>query len=139
MKKDRTAIILRKAPEPPVYLAGKILRFIEKEEQKRTYRRIAVWGTLFVVALGSAVAGIINLGAELSRSGFLSFASLFRTDFSYAMANANELFLSLAESFPAILAAFCLASIGFAVCFAARLIYEAGMVRRKNFAIPSFS
>lgn len=139
MQNDRTTDILYKAPEPPSGLAGKILRSIEKEERKKAFRQAIVSGCLLFISLGSTVVSVMDFGNELSRSGFLSFVSLFRSDFSFAVANTHEMFLSLAESFPAISAAFCLASIGFAVCFAARLINKAVVARRSKFAIPSFS
>lgn len=139
MQKDRTTTILYKAPEPPRTLTGKILRSIEHEERKKAFRQVIVSGILLFVSLGSTVASIMELGNELSQSGFLSFASLFRSDFSFAVANLHEMFLSLAESFPAIAAALCLASIGFAVCFAVRLVGEAMVVRHSKFAMPSFS
>lgn len=134
MSKDRDATILHQSPEPPAYLTERILRSIEKEERKTIFRRIAVSGTLLFVSLGSAVASMIDLGDRLSQSGFLSFASLFRSDFSFAMANIHELSLSLEESFPAVSAAFCITSIVLVLWFGVRLMKEAGVVHRNRFA-----
>jgi hypothetical protein len=121
MSKNHGTTILRNAPEPPSYLAGRILRRIEKEERQKTFRQMAVSGALLAVS-------------RLSQSGFLSFASLFGSDFSFAAANLRELFLSLEESFPAVSAAFCVASIVFVLWFGMRLANEAGVVRRNRFA-----
>jgi ABC-type antimicrobial peptide transport system permease subunit len=135
MQKDRYKAILRESPEPPAYLAGKILRSIEREERKRVFRQIAVSGVFLFVSLGSAVASVMDLGNKLSQSGFLSFASLFHSDFSFAMINFRELSSSLVESFPAISAAFCLASAAFVLWFGMRLISEAGVIRRNRFVV----
>ena len=127
-------------PEPPTYLIGRILRSIEREERKRTYRQVAVSGGFSFCFFGIRCRKHRDLGADLARSGFLSFASLFRSDFSFAMANIKELALSLVESFPAISAAFCLASIGCAIWFGVRLINDTRVARHQNgFATPSFS
>jgi hypothetical protein len=139
MQKDRTITILHEAPEPPAYLAGRILRSIEQEERKKLHRQIAVSGMFLFVSVGSTIMSLMSLGTELSHSGFLAFASLFSSDFSFAMANLRELFLSLVESFPAFSVAFCLASVGFAVWFGARLLRETVMARRTMFSHPSFS
>gem|GEM_PF-1443799 len=140
MQKNHLKNVLRGAPEPPTYLIGRILRSIEREERKRTYRQVAVSGGFLFASLGFVVASMADLGADLARSGFLSFASLFRSDFSFAMANIKELALSLVESFPAISAAFCLASIGCAIWFGVRLINDTRVARHQNgFATPSFS
>ena len=81
----------------------------------------------------------MSMGAELSHSGFLSFASLFNSDFSFAIANLRELAMSLVESFPAFSAALCLASIGVAIWFGARLAHEANVARWNKFIAPLFS
>jgi hypothetical protein len=136
---DRSNKILCNAPEPPVNLTARILRSIEKEERKKAFRQVVVSGMFLFISLGATIMSTMDFDNELSRSGFLSFISLFRSDFSFAIANIHEVFLSLAESFPAISAAFCLASIGFAICFAARLISKALVVRHSKFTAPSFS
>jgi small basic protein len=135
MPKDRNATILRQSPEPPAYLAEKVLCSIRKEESKRIRRQIAVSGMLLVVSLGSAVASMMSLGGELSRSGFLSFVSLFSSDFSSVTANFREVFFSLIESFPAVSAALCIASVAFVLWFGVRLVNEAGTIRRNRFAM----
>lgn len=137
MTEDRDIRMLHRAPEPPAYLAGRILRSIELEERKRIYRRIAASALFLVASLGATVASIMDLGTQLSQSGFLSFASLFNSDFSFAVTNIRELSLSLVESFPAISGAFCVASIGLVLWFGIRLISEAGTARRNNFFAAS--
>lgn len=134
MSKNHGTTILRNAPEPPSYLAGRILRRIEKEERQKAFRQMAVSGVLLAVSFAASIASLFDLGSRLSQSGFLSFASLFGSDFSFAAANLRELFLSLEESFPAISAAFCAASIAFVLWFGMRLMNEAGVVRRNKFA-----
>jgi hypothetical protein len=137
MPKDRDITMLHGAPEPPAYLAERILRSIEREERNSVYRRITVTAACLVVFLGSSIASLVNLGAELSRSGFFSFASLFNSDFSFAVANIHELFLSLVESFPAISGAMCLMSIGLALWFSMRFLFEAGAIRHHSFFAAS--
>lgn len=97
------------------------------------YREMVVSTALLCVSLGAAAASAVNLGSELSQSGFFSFASLFGSDFSFAMANLRELFLSLTESFPAISGALCLGSIGLAFWFGVRLVSEAETVHKNKF------
>lgn len=135
MSKDHDATILHQSPEPPAYLAGRILRCIEKEERRKTLRRTVVSSVLLVVSFVSSVASLMDLGTKLSQSSFLSFVSLFGSDFSFAMANLRELFLSLTESFPAISAAFCIASIALVLWFGMRLVNEAEIIRRNKFAV----
>jgi asparagine N-glycosylation enzyme membrane subunit Stt3 len=139
MEQDRAKNILSGAPEPPSYLTGKILRSIENRERKKALRQIAVSCVLLFASLGALAASAMDLGSELSRSGFLSFVSLFRSDFSFAVANLHELFLSLVESFPAISAAFCLASVGLVLWFSVRIVHEAIFARHNKFVTPSFS
>ncbi|MGB7957220.1 MAG: hypothetical protein WCF77_00030 [Minisyncoccia bacterium] len=135
MSKDRGATILRQSPEPPAYLAGRILRKIEKEEQRKTFRQMAVSGILFIASSAASALSLMDLGSRLSQSGFLSFASLFGSDFSFVVTNIKEVFFSLIESFPAISAAFCIASVALVLWFGMRLSKEAGVIRRNKFAM----
>ena len=135
MSKDRGTTVLRQSPEPPAYLTGMILRKIEKEERRKTFRQMIVSGVLLVASFAASALSMMDLGTRLSESGFFSFISLFGSDFSFAMANGRELFFSLTESFPAISAAFCIASIAFVVWFGMRLTREAGTIRRNKFAM----
>jgi ABC-type antimicrobial peptide transport system permease subunit len=112
-----------------------ILRKIEKEERRKTFRQMIVSGVLLVASFAASALSMMDLGTRLSESGFFSFISLFGSDFSFAMANGRELFFSLTESFPAISAAFCIASIAFVVWFGMRLTREAGTIRRNKFAM----
>ena len=138
MQKDRSKIILQQAPEPPAYLAGRILRRIEKEERRKTLRQMAVSGILLVVSFAAGAASFIDMETRIAQSGFLSFASLFGSDFSFAMTNIRELFFSLAESFPAMSAAFCIVSVAFVLWFGARIAKEAGIIRHNRFAMRYF-
>ena len=137
LPEDRNARVLHAAPEPPAYLAGKILRSIEREERKKVRREMMLSVAFLLLSLASAAASMVALGGELARSDFFSFASLFGSDFSFAVANFHEIFLSLVESFPAISGAVFLASVGFAVWFGVRLIAEAGTARKNHFAAAS--
>jgi hypothetical protein len=138
MFKDQEETILRQSPEPPAYLVARILHSIQKEEQKKLHRQIAVSGTLLCVSLGSSVASIMNFGTELSHSGFISFISLFGSDFSFAAMDLREIFFSLVESFPAVAAALCAASVAFALWFGMSLIKEAGTIRRNKLVMRPF-
>ena len=135
MSKDRNTIILRQAPEPPTYLVGKILRRVEKEDRRKTLRQMAVSGIFLVVSFAASVASFMDLGAKLTQSGFLSFVSLFTSDFSFAVTNIRELLFSLTESFPTMSAAFCIGSVVFVLWFGMRLTKEAGVIRRNKFAM----
>ena len=135
MSKDRGATILRQSPEPPAYLAGMILRKIEKEEQRKTFRQMAVSGVLLVASSVASAFSIMDLGTRLSQSGLFSFASLFGSDFSFVVTNIKEVLFSLIESFPAMSAAFCIASVVFVLWFGMRLTKEAGVIRRNKFAM----
>jgi hypothetical protein len=135
MSKDRDTTILSQSPEPPAYLAGMILRRIEKEERRKTFRQMLVSGILLICSSVSFVASAMDMGTRLSRSGFLSFISLFGSDFSFATANIKEVSFSLIESFPAMSAALSVASITLVLWFGVSLIKEAGIIRRNGFAI----
>ena len=135
MTEDRDTTILRQSPEPPAYLAGMILRRIKKEERRKMFRQMLVSGILLIVSFAASVASLMDMGAKLTRSGFLSFVSLFNSDFSFAIANIREVSFSLIESFPATSVALSIASITLALWFGVRLIKEAGIMRRNGFAI----
>jgi hypothetical protein len=125
--------MLQDAPEPPEYLTRRILERIQKEERRSMMRQFFVSISLFAVSMAASAFYIFDLNAELSRSGFLSFASLFVSDFSLALANFHELAFSLVESFPALPASFLLASMIFAVWFAALAAKKMNVMRRSHF------
>lgn len=104
------------------------------EERRKTLRQMVVSGVLLIVSFVLSVASLMDLGTKLSQSGFFSFASLLGSDFSFVATNGREFFLSLAESFPAISAALCVASVALVLWFVARLVDEAGTIRRNKFA-----
>ena len=125
MSKDNDATILHDSPEPPAYLAARILRRIKKEERRKAFRQM----------VGGRLAGFVRIvRRKLVRSwhqlrnpvSFRLLPCLVRL--SFAMANLHELALSLEESFPAMSAAFCIASVVLAVWFGARLMSEAGVI-----------
>ena len=136
---ERRARILSASPEPPAHLAERILRSVEREERRRVRRRMAASSVLFAGSLAAGAASLMSFDHDLARSGFLSFLSLFGTDFSFVAANLRDVSLSLAESFPAFSAAFLLASAGLVVWFAARLFREASALRKERFTETSFS
>lgn len=135
IQKDPGMTILHQAPEPPTYLVGKILRRIDREERRKTFRQMAVSGIFLIVSFAASVASLMDLGVKLAQSGFLSFVSLFASDFSFAAANIKELLFSLTESFPAMSAAFCIASVAFVLWFGMRLTKEAGIIRHNKLAM----
>lgn len=135
MSKDRGATILQQSPEPPAYLAGMILRKIEEAEQRKTFRQMAVSGILFLASSAASALSMMDLGTRLSQSGFISFASLFGSDFSFVATNIKEVLFSLVESFPAISAAACIASVALVLWFGMRFTKEAGVIRRNKFAM----
>ncbi len=139
MLTQRSRNILASPPEPPAYLAEKVLRSIAREERRRIVRQMIASGIFLAASLGAAGVSTMSFGNDLAHSGFLSFVSLFGTDFSFVAANMRDVAFSLAESFPALSASLCLASVGFALWFAARLARGAASVRENNFAKPSFS
>jgi hypothetical protein len=125
--------MLRDAPEPPEYLTRRILERIKKEERRSAMRQFFVSASLFAASAVASAFCVLDLDRELSRSGFLSFASLFVSDFSSAIANFHELAFSLVESFPALPASFLLASMIFMVWFAALATKKMNVVRRSRF------
>ena len=139
MTEERRKKILSASPEPPAHLAERILRFIDREERRRMRQRMIASSALFAGSLAAAVASVTSFDHDLVRSGFLSFLSLFGTDFSFVAANLRDVALSLAESFPAFSAAFSLASAGFVVWFASRLFREASALRKGGSTETSFS
>lgn len=134
MPKDRDTAILHQSPEPPEYLVGKILRCIAAKERRGAFHQMIVSSVLFLASSVACTLSVVDLGTKLSRSGFLSFTSLFSSDFAFAIANFRELTLSLAESFPAISAAFFIVSATLALGFGARLIKEAAIIHRSKLA-----
>lgn len=139
MEQSRHQKILLSPPQPPAYLVAKILRAIDREERQRIFRRMAWSAGFLTLSLGAAGASVADLNNELSRSGFLSFLSLFGSDFSFAAGHFGEMAFSLGESFPALAAALSLASIGLVLWFGVILIREASIARRQNGVRQSFS
>jgi hypothetical protein len=132
MEQSRHKHILSSPPEPPEYLVAKILGALDREERTATVRRMAWSGGFLVISLGAAAASIVKMESDLSQSGFLSFLSLFSSDFSFAIAHFRDMAFSLAESFPGISAALAFASIGLVLWFGVRLAQEGALVRREH-------
>jgi hypothetical protein len=127
--------MLSDAPEPPAYLAGKILRGIQKEERHRATRQILVSTLLLVGSMAATILSVFDLNDKLSQSGFLTFASLFVSDFSLATANFRELAWSLVESFPAIPAGLFLGSMIFVIWFATLAVKKISVGRHGRFEL----
>lgn len=135
MTSRKDIAMLQNAPEPPEYLSRKIVQGVRNEQRRMVKRRLFVSSLLFTASAALAVLCVLDFNAEISRSGFLSFASLFVSDFSLAVANFHELSLSLVESFPAVSAGFLLGSSVIAAWFAIRAVRTIVMVRRHHFKL----
>ncbi|MDE2018983.1 MAG: hypothetical protein KGJ13_01400 [Patescibacteria group bacterium] len=116
-------------PEPSDTLAPRILHCIEDRERRDLRMKMAVFGAMFMGSLSAAVAGFLNFGAQVSQSGFLSFASLWFSDFSAAIANWSDMLSSMVESFPALPAALVLGGVAFAAWSAGKLVSEITLMR----------
>ena len=123
------------APEPPAGLTEKILLRIGRSERRMLGLRIAVSASVFGVSIGMAVAGYLNLIANLSQSGFFQIASLVFSDFSSITANFPDFMLSVTESFPAFTTALLLSGVMFAIWSLAALIDEASVMRTGRFSM----
>jgi hypothetical protein len=123
-------------PEPPAGLTEKILMRISTRERRTLGVKIGISACVFGVSVGMAVAGYVNLVANLSQSGFFQIASLAFSDFSSMAANFPDFALSVMESFPVFTAALLLSGVLFAIWSMAALIDEASLLRAgKLFAI----
>jgi hypothetical protein len=120
-------------PEPPAGLTEKILLRIDRRERRMLGAKIAASACVFGVSVGMAVAGYINMVANLSRSGFFEIASLMFSDFSSMAANFPDFALSVMESFPIFTTALLLAGVMFAIWSMAALIDEASLFRTGKF------
>ncbi len=138
-EEERYKKILSASPEPPARLAERILRSIDREDQRRLRQRIFASSALFAGSLVVTATSLMSFDHDLARSGFLSFLSLFGTDFSFVAANLRDVAFSLAESFPAFSAAFSLAGAGFVAWFASRLFRETAALRKGRFTETSLS
>lgn len=112
------------APEPSEGLARRILLHIEAYERRMMRIKVAAFGAVFTGSLSVAIASFMNFGAQVSHSGFLSFFSLWFSDFSTAFANLPDMLSSMIESFPAIWAALLLGGTAFALWSMSKLVHE---------------
>jgi hypothetical protein len=126
----RRPSIFETAPEPCDSLARRIMLHIEQHEQRVLRAKAAIFGAVFTGSFSVAIASFVNFGSQVSHSGFLSFASLWFSDFSTALANLPDMLSSMLESFPALSAALLLGGVAFAVWSAGKLISEIGMMRK---------
>ncbi len=120
------------APEPPEGLTQKIMLRISRRERRILGVKIAASACAFCVSAGIAVAGYINLMANLAQSGFFTITSLAFSDFSSVAANFPDFLLSIAESFPVFTAAVLLSGILFSLWSMAALIDEAALFRAER-------
>ncbi len=90
------------APEPPANLVRKIIARIERRERYLFRAKLAGFTACVMGSLAVTDFGFMNAATELSHSGFFSFTSLLFSDFSSAIANFPDFFLSIMESIPAI-------------------------------------
>ncbi len=96
------ASVLDNAPELSPGLAQKIISRIERYERRLFLAKKVGFGACVAGSVTLTGFGFENAATELSRSGFFSFAALIFSDFSSALANFPDFFLSVAESIPAI-------------------------------------
>ncbi len=121
-------------PEPPAELVKNILLRIEREEHRRLAMNTAAFGAVLLGSLVLAGYGWMAAAGEASRSGLLSFISLFLSDFSVATANLSDFMLSVVESFPVFPVALFLSGIFFAIWSAARFVREIVLTRTHVFS-----
>ena len=93
-------------PEPPKDLNHRVMRRVIATKRRALALKAAGFGSLFAGSLALLAFAYMNLTAALTQSGFLSFASLFFSDFNVAMANFQDFMFSILESFPVFSAAF---------------------------------
>lgn len=117
------------APEPPAGLRGKIMVAIRARERRILKIKMAISTAVFAVSAWVVYVGYTNFMDNLSRSGFLQFASLLVSDFSLATSNFSDFAFSMIEAFPVFSAAFLLTGLLFAVWSVAAFIDEAARVR----------
>src|SRR5665213_1733902 len=116
-------------PEPPTGLDRKIMLKIERYERRVLIAKTAGFGTLFLGSLAFMVAAYLNLASALAQSGFLSFTSLFFSDFSVAITNFQDFAFSMLESFPVFSASFLIGGVIVAIWSAAHFMKDVTQVR----------
>ncbi len=94
--------------------------------------KVLGFGFLFLTSLSLIIVGSINLLSALAQSGFFSFASLFFSDFSDAVANFQDFAYSIIESFPVFSAAFFFAGVGFSLWSASHLLEDVSRLRLRS-------
>jgi len=124
-------------PAPPAGLAKKILLCIKREERRRFLTRTVALGAALAGSMALVVYGGVAVAADASRSGFISFASLFFSDFSATIASFSDFIFSVVESFPVFSAALLLSGVFFAIWSAAAFVDEMALLRRHTFRLSS--
>jgi hypothetical protein len=124
-------------PEPPAGLTEKVLLRISRHERRMLGAKIAVSACVFGVSVGIAVAGYVNLVANLSQSGFFQLFALMFSDFSSMAANLPDFAFSVMETFPIFTSALVLSGVLFAIWSMAALIDEASLFRNRRAGIFS--
>ena len=120
MKRSKQFPSVFDAPEPSDGLVRKIISRIERRERRFLFAKMVGFGACIVGSLSLAGFGLVSATAELSHSGFFSFASLIFSDFSSAIANFPDFISSVTESIPAIPIALLFGGIVFFLWSAAR-------------------
>lgn len=121
----------------PLDLTRKILLRIDREERRRFLIKTVAFGTVLAGSIAVVVMGTMSMASDLARSGFLSFASLFFSDFSVAMTSFSDFMFSLVASFPVFSATIFLSGVFVAVWSAAGFIDEIMLTRRHTFHLLS--
>jgi hypothetical protein len=116
-------------PEMSGGLERKIGRRIKHLERRKLILQALTFGAILVGSSTVLVYAYLNLMAAFLQSGFLDVASLFFSDFSMAMANFQDFFFSIIESFPVFSAAFVVAGAIAVVWSAAHFIEDIAEIR----------
>ncbi len=85
---------------PSDLLKQRIVREIARLEQRALSLRRIVFGSTIAVSLLGLYPSLSYALSELAQSSFAQYLSLLASDGDIALANMNEFFYSLAESFP---------------------------------------
>lgn len=121
--------------KPPKYLKNVVLRRIEKERQKKVFRKKMLFRFSFFASLSAFLFSTIFFGREILVSDFWSISSLAFTDIKTVAVYWQEFALSLLETFPFEAAAFVLAPI-FMLLVLANKYYEQQSFSKLKFNAP---
>ncbi|HEY5220805.1 MAG TPA: hypothetical protein VIJ29_01475 [Candidatus Paceibacterota bacterium] len=124
-------------PTPPAGLTEKILLRISRHERRVLIGKITVSACVFGASVGVAIAGYVNLMANLTQSGFFQISSLVFSDFSSMAANFPDFAFSVMETFPIFTTALLLSGVLLAIWSLAALIDETSLFRNRRVGIFS--